>query len=138
MQHRGNLPIPETLADVCDRDHLALLVYDMQVGVVGQLAGGPQVIEAVRRVLDAARGAGVRVYFTRHMTLPTELLHRRWVHLDTAASSAGRRRRRSRSRGGVLCLGDRPTRPTEFSLQPARGEGGGRRSSGPGAAHKPS
>jgi nicotinamidase-related amidase len=74
MQHRGNLPIPETLADVCDRDHLALLVYDMQVGVVGQLADGPQVIEAVRRVLDAARGAGVRVYFTRHMTLPTELM----------------------------------------------------------------
>jgi biuret amidohydrolase len=74
MQHRRNLPIPDSLADVCDRDRIALLVYDMQVGVVGQLADGPQVIEAVRRVLEAARGAGVRVYFTRHMTLPTELM----------------------------------------------------------------
>jgi biuret amidohydrolase len=74
MQHRRNLPIPDALADVCDRDRIALLVYDMQVGVVGQLDDGPQVIEAVGRVLDAARGAGVRVYFTRHMSLPTELM----------------------------------------------------------------
>ena len=46
----------------------------MQVGVVSQLADGPAVIQRVRRVLDAAREAGVRVFFTRHMTLPTELM----------------------------------------------------------------
>jgi biuret amidohydrolase len=74
MQHHRNLPIPETLADVCDRDRMALVVYDMQVGVVSQLADGPQVIGQVSRVLEAARGAGVRIFFTRHMTLPTELM----------------------------------------------------------------
>jgi nicotinamidase-related amidase len=74
MQHHRSLAIPDTLADVCHPDRLALVVYDMQVGVVGQLADGSQVTERVRRVLEAARGAGVRVFFIRFMTLPTELM----------------------------------------------------------------
>ena len=74
MQHRRNLLIPDTLADVCDPDRIALIVYDMQVGVVGQLAHGRQVTERVRQVLEAARRAAVRVFFTRHMTLPAELM----------------------------------------------------------------
>jgi nicotinamidase-related amidase len=74
MQHYGNLPIPNTLADVCDPDRLVLLVYDMQVGIVGQLADGPEVTDRVRRVIKSARQAGVRVFFTRYMTLPTQLM----------------------------------------------------------------
>jgi biuret amidohydrolase len=74
MQHHRNLGIPDTLADACDPQRIALVVYDMQVGVVSQLPDGPQVTERVARVLDAARSAGVRVFFTRHMTLPTELM----------------------------------------------------------------
>jgi nicotinamidase-related amidase len=74
MQHHRNLGIPDTLADACDPQRMALLVYDMQVGVVSQLPDGPQVTERVARVLEAARGAGVRVFFTRHMTLPKELM----------------------------------------------------------------
>jgi nicotinamidase-related amidase len=65
MQQHRNLHIPDTLADACDPDRLALLVYDMQVGVVGQLADGPQVTARVLRVLEAARRARVRVFFTR-------------------------------------------------------------------------
>jgi nicotinamidase-related amidase len=74
MQHHRNLPIPDTLADVCDPDRLALVVYDMQVGIVGQLAEGAEVTDRVGRVLEAARQAGVRVFFSRYMTLPTELM----------------------------------------------------------------
>lgn len=74
MQHHRNLRIPDTLADVCDPDRMALVVYDMQVGVVGQLSDGAEVTERVGRVLDAARRAGVRVFFTRHMSLPVELM----------------------------------------------------------------
>lgn len=74
MQHHRNLAIPDNLADVCDPDRLALVVFDMQVGVVGQLADGPQVTDRVKRVLEAARRSGVRVFFTRHMSLPTELM----------------------------------------------------------------
>jgi biuret amidohydrolase len=74
MQNHRNIGIPDTLADACDPERMALLVYDMQVGVISQLPDGPQVTERVARVLDAARSAGVRVFFTRHMTLPTELM----------------------------------------------------------------
>jgi nicotinamidase-related amidase len=74
VQHHRNLGIPDTLAEVCDPSRIALVVYDMQVGIMSQLADGPAVTQRVRRVLDAAREAGVRVFFTRHMTLPTELM----------------------------------------------------------------
>jgi nicotinamidase-related amidase len=74
MQHHRHLEIPDTLADACDSDRMALLVYDMQVGVVNQLPDGPQVTERVARVLRAARGAGVRVFFIRYMSLPKELM----------------------------------------------------------------
>jgi biuret amidohydrolase len=74
MQQHRNLRIPDSLADACDPDRLALIVYDMQVGIVGQLSDGPQVTQQVMQVLDAARRAGVRVFFTRDMSLPTELM----------------------------------------------------------------
>jgi biuret amidohydrolase len=74
MQRHRNLQIPDTLEEACDPERLALLVYDMQVGVVGQLSDGPQVTERVVSVLEAARRAGVRVFFTRYMTLPTALM----------------------------------------------------------------
>ena len=67
------LEIPETLEDACDPRKLALLVYDMQVGVLGQLPNGAAVAERVAQTLDAARDAGVRVFFLRHLSLPLEL-----------------------------------------------------------------
>jgi biuret amidohydrolase len=74
MQHHRKLLIPDSLADACDPERMALVVYDMQVGVVSQLSDGPQVTERVGRLLETARRAGVRVFFTRHMTLPVELM----------------------------------------------------------------
>jgi nicotinamidase-related amidase len=67
------LEIPQTLEEACDPPRLALVVYDMQVGVVRQLANGPAVVAKVGEVLEAARGAGVRVVFMRHMSVPNEL-----------------------------------------------------------------
>jgi nicotinamidase-related amidase len=64
------LEIPETLEEACDPARAALLVYDMQVGVLDQIARRDEVVESVRRVVAAARGAGVRVLFLRHMSLP--------------------------------------------------------------------
>ncbi len=65
MRDHRDLRIPDTLEEVCDPERLALLVYDMQVGVVGQLDEGPQVTAQVISVLEAARRAGVRTFFTR-------------------------------------------------------------------------
>jgi biuret amidohydrolase len=74
MKQAFGIDVPQTLDDVCDPSRLALLIYDMQVGIVRQLAGADAVTMQVARVLDAARRAGVRVFFTRHMSLPKELM----------------------------------------------------------------
>jgi nicotinamidase-related amidase len=69
-----HLEIPQSLEDVCDRKRMALIVYDMQAGIVSQIKNGEEVTKRVARVLAAARGAGLRVIFTRHMSLPKELM----------------------------------------------------------------
>jgi len=74
MQHAFGLDIPQTLEDICDPTRLALVVYDMQVGIVKQIENGQQITDKVVQVLAAARKAGVRVFFTRHMSLPRELM----------------------------------------------------------------
>jgi biuret amidohydrolase len=73
MQRGFGLEIPQTLDELCDPQRTALLVYDMQVGVLCQIAESEQLIARVSQVLGAARDAGVRVFFTRHMTLPNEV-----------------------------------------------------------------
>src|SRR4051794_18067330 len=73
MQHAYGLDIPTTLEDACDPARMALLVYDMQVGVLRQIATAATVTARVRDVLETARAAGVRILFTRHMSLPSEV-----------------------------------------------------------------
>src|SRR5215467_3727701 len=73
MEREFGLDIPLTLDEVCHPQRTALIVYDMQVGVVSQISGGHQVVERVRGVLEAARSGGYRVFFTRHMSLPNEV-----------------------------------------------------------------
>ena len=74
MQRAFGLNIPQTLEDVCDPRRLALIVYDMQVGIVNQIENGKQITDRVVQVLEAAREAEIRVFFTRHMSLPKELM----------------------------------------------------------------
>lgn len=74
MEHAFGLSIPRTLEEVCDPKRMALVVYDMQAGVLSQIKNGEQVIARVVQVLQAARTAGIRVFFSRHMSLPKELM----------------------------------------------------------------
>ncbi|HST08995.1 MAG TPA: cysteine hydrolase [Terriglobales bacterium] len=74
MQRAFGLDIPQTLADVCEPATMALIVYDMQVGIVKQVKDGAEITAKVLRVLEAARKAGMRVFFTRHLSLPKELM----------------------------------------------------------------
>jgi nicotinamidase-related amidase len=74
MDQLNGLNVPQSLSDVCRPERLGLLVYDMQVGILEQIADRGSVIENVRKVLEAARAARVRTYFTRHVTLPLELM----------------------------------------------------------------
>src|SRR5947207_10691800 len=74
MRQAFGLDIPQRLDDVCDPARLALVVYDMQVGIVKQIENGQQITDKVLQVLEAARKARIRVFFTRHMSLPKELM----------------------------------------------------------------
>lgn len=74
MDRLNGLDIPVTLDEVCRPQKLALLVYDMQVGILEQIDERGRVVARVGEVLECARTAGVRTYFTRHITLPVELM----------------------------------------------------------------
>ena len=94
MDHAFGLTIPLTLDEVCRPDRTALVVYDMQVGIVSQIPTGQEITGRVRRVLQAARDEGVRVFFTRHMSLPNEVAGvaqlrtaMAWQRVDRAAKT---------------------------------------------------
>jgi biuret amidohydrolase len=74
MKSAYGLSIPRTLEEVCDSQRVALLVYDMQIGILSQIKNGGAVTRQVSKVLTAARAAGVRVFFSRHLSLPRELM----------------------------------------------------------------
>jgi len=74
MKRAFGQDIPETLSEALDPARTALLVYDMQVGILRQLANGAHITSKVAAVLTSARAVGLRTYFLRHMSLPTNLM----------------------------------------------------------------
>jgi nicotinamidase-related amidase len=74
LQRAYGLEVPQNLREACDPRHLALIVYDMQVGVLRQIQGSTAVTANVAAVLRAARDAGIRIFFLRHMSLPKQLM----------------------------------------------------------------
>lgn len=74
MHRAYGLEIPDTLEEACSPSRAALVVYDMQIGILRQLQDGPAIAAKVAQVLGAARDAGLRVIFTRHLSLPKELM----------------------------------------------------------------
>jgi nicotinamidase-related amidase len=90
MKSAYGLNMPQTLEEVCEPQRVVLLVYDMQVGILSQIKNGDEVTSQVLKVLTAARDAGVRVFFSRHLSLPKELMGMFqfrmamiWQHLDS-------------------------------------------------------
>lgn len=86
------LEIPRTLEDVISPERTALLVYDMQVGILSQIKNGSQITGQVLKVLEAARAAGMRVFFGRHLSLPLEAtgafqmrMAMAWQHVDSVS-----------------------------------------------------
>jgi biuret amidohydrolase len=72
MEQIRGLSIPRTLSEAA-AEPLALIVYDMQLGVVSQLPDGAQIVSRVAEVLELCRRAGLRIFFTRHVSLPVEV-----------------------------------------------------------------
>jgi hypothetical protein len=61
LQRAYGLEVPQNLKEACDPRRLALIVYDMQVGILRQVQGGDAVTANVAKV-------------PRHMSLPRELM----------------------------------------------------------------
>ena len=68
------LTIPQSLEEIISPQNTALIVYDMQAGITPQIANGAEVTGRVGQILQAARKVGMRTFFTRHMSLPTNLM----------------------------------------------------------------
>ena len=90
MRSISGINIPRTLEEVCHPQSVALLVYDMQVGILSQIKNSDGITQQVLKVLTAARDAGVRVFFSRHLSLPKELMGMfqyrmamAWQHVDS-------------------------------------------------------
>ena len=73
MERAFGLTIPRTVEEACDPNRLALIVYDMQVGVLNQIADAERVVNGVVEIIDAARAGGYRVFYLRHMGIPNEV-----------------------------------------------------------------
>jgi nicotinamidase-related amidase len=73
MQRAYGLEIPETVEEACHPRRMALLVYDMQAGIVRHVPDAEAFTARVVRVVEAARRARMRVIFARHLSLPNEL-----------------------------------------------------------------
>ena len=111
------LSIPKSLEELVSPRNTALVVYDMQVGIVRQIANGQEITSRVARVLESARQAGVRTFFTRHMSLPKPLMGAfqyrtamAWQHVD------------SPEKVNPMFLRDTPAFQIVPELQPQSGE----------------
>jgi biuret amidohydrolase len=74
MKSIYGLEVPSSFRELVDPKCCALIVYDMQAGIVRQVKDGAAVTARVKEVLDAVRKAGMRVFYTRHLSLPKQLM----------------------------------------------------------------
>jgi nicotinamidase-related amidase len=74
MKSAYGLKIPESLRELVNPKHCALIVYDMQAGIIRQIKDGPVIVARVKQVLNVARAADMRVFYTRHLSLPKQLM----------------------------------------------------------------
>lgn len=76
MKNPFDLDLYASLDELCRPDRMAIIVYDMQVGILNQVSGGAEIVARNAAVLAAARRAGYRVIFLRHMSMPPRLMGR--------------------------------------------------------------
>jgi biuret amidohydrolase len=70
MQHAYGVAVPETVAEMCSPPNTAVLVYDVQVGILAHVRDRDGLVGRIRSVIAAARTAGVPVIYVRHVSVP--------------------------------------------------------------------
>lgn len=117
MKRVNDLNVPTELADLCDPKSTALLVYDMQVGICSQIADGDRIVERCLAALSAARRAGMRVVFTRHLSCPKP-----WMGATQFRSAMAWQRTDDPARVKPWFLRDAPASGIVAELQPTPDE----------------
>jgi biuret amidohydrolase len=74
MKTYQGIDLPTSLTELLDPGRCALIVYDMQIGILSQIPDGAAITQRVGSLLEAARRAGMRVFFTRHLSLPKNMM----------------------------------------------------------------
>jgi nicotinamidase-related amidase len=74
MKTAYGIDIPESIREMLNPKRCALIVYDMQSGIIQQIKDGAAITERVKEVLTASRQMGMRVFYTRHLSLPKQLM----------------------------------------------------------------
>jgi biuret amidohydrolase len=64
------LNFPNEPSEICRPERMAVLIYDMQVGIISQISNGEQIVKGCQAFLTAARARGYRIFYTRHVFLP--------------------------------------------------------------------
>ena len=70
MQEAFGIAIPDTVAEMCRAGVTAVLVYDAQAGILAHVRDREQLVQRIDEVLQAARAAGVPVFYVKHVSLP--------------------------------------------------------------------
>jgi nicotinamidase-related amidase len=73
MQHAFGLDIPESAEEACRPGHAALIVYDMQEGILRHVLRRDALVASVQKVIAAARKSSVPVLYVRHVSLPPQI-----------------------------------------------------------------
>jgi biuret amidohydrolase len=70
MPETFGLSVPTRVEELADPSRTAVIIYDMQVGIISQIEEGAAVLKNCLDLVAAARKNGYRMFFTRHMWLP--------------------------------------------------------------------
>lgn len=62
-----------SLAEMAAKDHTALVVWDVQNGLVNSIFNKEEFLKNLRSLIDAARGQGIPIVYTRITPLPVDL-----------------------------------------------------------------
>ena len=70
MPEAFGFSVPTQVEQLADPSRTAIIIYDMQVGIISQIEEGTMVLKKCLELVAAARQSGYRIFFTRHMWLP--------------------------------------------------------------------
>lgn len=74
MQTANNVTVPETLEELVAPSRAALLVYDMQAGIVPHVQDSDRVKQTVVRLIAGAHQERIPIFFSRHFQLPLKTI----------------------------------------------------------------